>query len=391
MGVEGPSRSAALAGWGAGPFLFDGPRERWTRYTVDVQTAVSVSMLSVARARASAAFNEIRHQGAGDPLAAVLEACEVPRGAWPTMIAEARERAARALREAGTAGAEPVSIFDYRYPPLLGCIPDPPPVLWVRGDVEQLARPAVAVVGSRAATPYALEVAGRLGEELGSRGMVVVSGLARGVDSAAHRGCLASEGSTAAILGSGVDRIYPHEHDELAVSITARGVLASELGPGAAPLPEHFPLRNRIISGISLAVVVVEASERSGSLITARCALEQGRDVMAVPGSILSGRNRGSHGLLKDGAKVVETADDILEELGWPLSPPREGSEPKSLISDPLLAVMAPGEVYRLDELVALSGVAGHRLLPRLTELELNGLIAGMGTGGYARVSRPRC
>lgn len=358
---------------------------------MDVQTAVSVSMLPVARARAAAAFKEIRHRADIDPLEATLEACEVPPEAWPELVAEARRRAARALEEARDTRVEPVTIFDPRYPALLSCIPDPPPVLWVQGDPEHLARPAVAVVGSRAATPYALEVAERLGEELGGQDVVVVSGLARGVDSAAHRGCLAAGGATAAVLGSGVDRVYPREHEGLAVSITNGGVLASELGPGAAPLPEHFPLRNRIISGISLAVVVVEASEKSGSLITARCALEQGRDVMAVPGSILSGRNRGSHSLLKDGAKVVETADDILEELGWPLPTQRAGAERKASISDPLLASMAPGEVYRLEQLMALSGVAGHRLLPRLTELELNGLIAGMGSGRYTRVVRPKC
>ena len=357
---------------------------------MDVQTAVSVSMLAVARARASAAFKEIRHRGDIDPLEGVLEACEVPPEAWRALVAGARERAVRALDKAGSARAEPIAIFDPRYPPLLSCISDPPPVLWVRGDAERLASVAVAIVGSRAATPYALEVAERLGEDLGARDVAVVSGLARGVDSAAHRGCLAGGGTTLAILGSGVDRVYPSEHEELAVNIASKGVVASELGPGAAPLPEHFPLRNRIISGISLAVVVVEASEKSGSLITARCALEQGRDVMAVPGSILSGRNRGSHSLLKDGAKVVETADDILEELGWPLAPPRGGVEHKSLISDPLLAAMAPGEVYRLEELMALTGVAGHRLLPRLTELELKGLVAGMGSGRYARVVRPK-
>ena len=179
----------------------------------------------------------------------------------------------------------------------------------------------MAIVGSRAATDYALQVAARLGAELAARGVVVASGLARGVDSAAHRGCLDAGGATVAVLGSGVDRIYPAEHADLAARICESGALVSELGPGAPPLPEHFPLRNRIISGISLAVVVVEAYDKSGSLITARCALEQGRDVMAVPGSVLSGRNRGSHALLKDGAKVVESADDILEELGWAARP----------------------------------------------------------------------
>ena len=179
-----------------------------------------------------------------------------------------------------------------------------------------LNRPAVAIVGSRAASAYALEVAGRLAADLARRGIVVVSGLARGVDGAAHRAALRAVGATVAVLGSGPDVIYPREHAELAVSLCENGALLSELGPGAPPLPEHFPQRNRLISGISLGLVVVEASDKSGSLITARCALEQGRDVMAVPGSVLGGRNRGSHALLKDGAKVVETADDILEELG---------------------------------------------------------------------------
>jgi DNA processing protein len=319
----------------------------------------------------------------------VLVACGVPEYSRDELAAEATGRAQRALNAGGSPGGEPITVFDSRYPALLACTPDPPPVLWVLGKVERLAGPAVAIVGSRAATPYALEVAQRLGEELAARDILVVSGLARGVDSAAHCGCLAAGGATAAILGSGLDRIYPSEHEVLAATIRKDGVLAGELGPGAAPLPEHFPLRNRIISGISLAIVVVEASEKSGSLITARCALEQGRDVMAVPGSILSGRNRGSHSLLKDGAKVVETADDILEELGWPMVQPPADSVSKTLITQPLLAEMAPGEVYRFEELMALSGLPGHRLLPRLTELELHGLIAARGGGRYARVVRP--
>ena len=367
---------------------------RLVEVPVDLQTVVEISMLPVARSRAAAAFKEIRNQpGLNpeiDPLEAVLAGCGAPQASWSVLVSEARDRAARALHGCHGRGGEPLTVFDSRYPALLACTPDPPPVLWVSGNVERLARPAIAIVGSRRATPYALEVAQRLGEELASRDIVVVSGLARGVDSAAHQGCLTAGGATAAILGSGLDRVYPHEHEELAVNITKDGVLASELGPGAPPLPEHFPLRNRIISGISLAVVVVEASEKSGSLITARCALEQGRDVMAVPGSILSGRNRGSHSLLKDGAKVVETADDILEELGWPMSPPRADSNCKSLATEPLLAGMAPGEVYRLEELMALSGLPGHRLLPRLTELELRGLITVMAGGRYVRAVGPQ-
>jgi DNA processing protein len=160
-------------------------------------------------------------------------------------------------------------------------------------------------------------------------------------------------------------------------------VLLAELGPGAAPLPEHFPLRNRIISGLSLATVVVEASEQSGSLITARCALEQGREVMAVPGSVLSGRNRGSHALLKDGARIVETAADILEELGWKADSDSTAS-PKSLISGPLIERMVPGEGYDLDTLVALTGLDGPQILARLTELEMAGIVGASG-GQYVR------
>ena len=345
-------------------------------------------MLSVSRLKAAAAFKEARLGRSCDPLEDVLAMCGVPAEARQALIDEARHRADLSLKSAAAAEAEPVPVFDARYPALLNCIPDPPPVLWVRGQTECLASPAVAVVGSRAATPYALQVAQRLGEELARRNIIVVSGLARGVDSAAHRGCLVA-GPTVAVLGSGLDRIYPAEHKPLALNISREGILVSELGPGAEPVPENFPLRNRIISGISLAVVVVEASEKSGSLITAGFATAQGRDVMAVPGSILSGRNRGSHALLKDGAKVVETADDILEELGWPHRPPTADAPPKSLISEPLLAHMDEGESYSVEQLMVASAAAAPNLLRRLTELELNGLVRNVGGGRFVRVGRP--
>ena len=298
----------------------------------------------------------------------------------------ARTRATAAVAAARDAGIAPLAWDDPRFPALLGCISDPPPLLWTRGDVDALARPIVAIVGSRAATPYALDVAHRLGQELSDRGLVVASGLARGVDSAAHRGCLSGAAPTVAVLGSGLDRVYPAEHETLAAEISQKGLLVSEFWPGAPPLQEHFPLRNRIISGISLAVVVVEASEKSGSLITARCALEQGRDVMAVPGSVLSGRNRGSHSLLKDGAKVVESAVDILEGLGWPMAETPQALPSKLLNSDNLLARMEVGEVYRLDELMELTGVTGTKLLPRLMELELAGLVTQSGSGFSRRL-----
>jgi DNA processing protein len=359
---------------------------------MDLQTAVAVSMLGFSRTRVSAVFKELRQQDPHASLACLLSTLGAPPDLFEGLAGSARVAAAGALASAAGRGMEPIGWFDPRYPALLNCVADPPPVLWSRGDAAVLARPAVAIVGSRAATTYALDVAGRLAGELAGRGIVVVSGLARGVDSAAHRGCLEAAGPTIAVLGSGVDKIYPPEHDSLAETIESNGLVVSELGPGAMPLPEHFPLRNRIISGISLAVVVVEASEKSGSLITARCAMEQGRDVMAVPGSVLTGRNRGSHGLLKDGAKVVETADDILDELGWPGSvvravPPGDLSlAVQNLpITDPLLARMEPGEVYGLDELVEATGTAASKLLPRLMELELRGHIGAVGGGRFAR------
>jgi DNA processing protein len=239
-------------------------------------------------------------------------------------------------------------------------------------------------VGSRAATPYALEVAARLAGELANHGVMVASGLARGADGAAHRGCLDAGGTTVAVLGSGPDVIYPAEHRDLAARICRDGALVSEHGPGVPPLQEHFPLRNRLISGISLGVVVVEANEKSGSLITARCALEQGRDVMAVPGSVLGGRNRGSHALLNDGAKVVETADDILEELGWRVRR-RDKISGKSLIQDDLLQKLTPGESYDIDEMSATVGLSGAVLLPRLTQWEMQGSLVKLPGGRYVR------
>jgi DNA processing protein len=350
---------------------------------MDLLNAVAISILPVSRARASAVFKDLRQRNRCASAADVLDALGVP----DTGVAEAAaSAAAAALDEAARAGMEPIAWFDPRFPPLLSCIVDPPPVLWTQGQSAVLLLPAVAIVGSRAATPYALDVAARLAGELANRGVAVTSGLARGVDSSAHRGSLDAGGATLAVLGSGLDRIYPAEHRSLAATITKDGVLVSELGPGGPPLPEHFPLRNRIISGISLAVVVVEANEKSGSLITARCAAEQGRDVMAVPGSVLSGRNKGSHSLLKDGAKVVETADDILDELGWPAARAAADGGRKSLKEDPLLSKMDAGEAYALDALVAATGVAPSRLLTRLMELELSGQIASAGGGRFTRL-----
>ena len=281
---------------------------------------------------------------------------------------------------------------DARFPPALLATPDCPPGLWCRGSFDCLARTMVAVVGSRSGSPVALETAARLGEELAGRGVTVVSGLARGVDSAAHRGALRG-GVTVAVLGSGLDRIYPAEHVGLADEIAAAGAVVTEYAPWTPPLKFNFPMRNRIISGLSRAVVVIEASEQSGSLITASCALEQGREVMAVPGNVLSGRNRGGHGLIRDGAKIVECADDILSELGFAPGGGQRSSDESSRCSqrssgDSLLSRMEPGQAYDLEALAALTGVAAVRLIPRLCELELDGSVCRAGGGRFMRASR---
>ena len=310
----------------------------------------------------------------------------------PRLLEEARrllEEARAARQRVESIGVGVVPWNDPRFPSALLAVSDAPPALWYRGALEALGAPAVAIVGSRAASPAALEMAARLGSDLAASGITVVSGLARGVDSAAHRGALRS-GRTVAVLGSGVDRIYPREHTTLADAIARDGLILSEYPPGTAPLPFHFPMRNRLISGLSRAVVVVEANEKSGSLITAACALEQGREVMAVPGNVLGGRNRGAHALIRDGAKIVEGVDDIVDELGWTDSATRSdskgtGGHRSTTSRDPVLSRMQPGQTYDLDGLADATGINGVRLLPRLLELELHGNVQRVEGGRFMR------
>jgi DNA processing protein len=330
----------------------------------------------------------------------------------PDKLATLRKRAAAAIGRApgnGENGVFALTLGSDTYPALLATIDDPPPVVWIRAkpkpapsvseqasqrEIDPRSRteaifatfdaPAVAIVGSRAASPYAVAVAERLAADLAARGIVVVSGLARGVDAAAHRGALSAPGLTIAVLGCGVDVIYPPEHASLARSIEMSGVLVSELVPGTPPQPWCFPMRNRIISGLARAVVIVEAAEKSGALITARCALEQGREVLAVPGNILNGRNRGAHGLLRDGAKILESADDILEELGMCSSVSGAGSCRETPGIDRILACLAVGEAVNLDSIAERSGLSAARLLPRLLELELQGAVVRVA-GGWVR------
>ena len=303
----------------------------------------------------------------------------------PARLASLRADAGAAIARAQAHGIVSIPWNDAAYPSALATIVDPPAVLWTRGRLAPLDAMAVAIVGSRAASAYGLSVAGQLAADLAARGVVIVSGLARGVDSAAHRGALAAGGLTVAVLGSGVDVIYPREHAALAAEIAERGAVISELVPGTPPTPFFFPLRNRIISGLSRAVVVVEANEKSGSLITARCALDQGRDVLAVPGNVLTGRNRGAHALLRDGATIVESADDILEAIGLRAAP-AEKVRNGGPAEDPLLACLTPGEPCDLDAIAERTGLGTAVLLPRLFELELQGAVARAGGGRFVRV-----
>ena len=297
---------------------------------------------------------------------------------------------ARAVRDrAERAAIQFIAWNDSNFPTSLATLTDLPPVLWYQGQLSVAESPAVAIVGSRAASAVAPETASRLAADLAATGLIVVSGLARGVDSAAHRAAL-RVGRTIAVLGSGVDHVYPAEHVPLAKEIVQTGLVLSEFPPGTPPLPHHFPLRNRLISGLSLGVVVIEASEKSGSLITASCALEQGRDVMVVPGNVLGGRNKGGHALLRDGAKIVESADDIVRELGW--SGEQLAADGNTIngchdaaSGDPLMAGMIRGHAYDVDELTALSGLEPKRLLPRLLELELRGFVRRAGGGRFLR------
>ncbi len=303
-----------------------------------------------------------------------------------------RSRAAAALRRAGQAGLVGIPWDDPRYPSALAAIVDPPPVLWIRGQSLGFDLPAVALVGSRTGSPYALAIAERLAADLAGQGLAIVSGLARGVDSAAHRGALSVGGTTLAVLGCGADCVYPREHESLAREISGSGCLLSELAPGTPPHPRFFPQRNRIISGLSRAVVVVEAGEKSGSLITARCALEQGRDVLAVPGNALNGRNRGGHALLRDGARLVETADDVFDELGMHRADGGRGNEgdgphkTDKADVDPVLAALTAGDACDLDGIADRSGLQPARLLSRLLDLELKGLVRRVGGGRFVRV-----
>lgn len=296
----------------------------------------------------------------------------------PKILDRARREIERIVRK----GYSILSIEDKQYPEYLRETFDPPLVLYCAGKVETLKEPAVSIVGARKPTPYGRAVAERLAEDLAVRGMVVVSGMARGIDSIAHWGALKG-GKTIAVLGSGLENIYPREHRMLFEKIIETGAVVTEFPPKSPPLGHHFPLRNRIISGLSLALLVVEATRRSGSLISARLALEQNREVMAVPGNTTSELSQGTNWLIKTGAKLVETWEDVAEELQSPIKEKllstkeeeKEKSVSMTLQERKIFDLIKADSLIHIDELVERSEFSVSEILSILLNLELKGLV----------------
>jgi len=263
---------------------------------------------------------------------------------------------------------------DRRYPPLLKNIHDPPVVLYCQGELLQEDMKSIALVGARKATMYGKNVARKLACDLAHSGITVVSGMARGIDSWAHRGALDGGGRTIAVLGCGIDQSYPPENRNLKKDIIENGAVISEYPPGTPPLKHHFPARNRIIAGMTLGTVVAEAGLRSGSLITAEFAMEAGREVFAVPGSILSDENRGGHSLLKDGAGLVESVSDITTELGLVVAEKRRRPPGLSPAAVRILACIGD-EGRTAPAVIELSGLEAQAVMTEMTMLELRGLV----------------
>jgi DNA processing protein len=284
-----------------------------------------------------------------------------------------------------------VTLDDARYPPLLLETADPPLLLYAQGRVELLQAPSLAVVGSRRPTRQGADDARAFAACLSQAGLTIVSGLALGVDGAAHEGGLDGPASTIAVVGTGLDRVYPRRHLALAHRIAREGLIVSEYALGTPPLPFQFPARNRIIAGLARGTLVVEAALQSGSLITAQQATEAGRDVFAMPGSIHAPQSRGCHALIKQGAKLVDSANDILEELRWPGAAPRPvvvGAAAESAATgDPLLQALGFGPVS-LDALVARTGWPAAELNIRLLDLELDGQVARLPGQLFQRIAQ---
>ena len=287
------------------------------------------------------------------------------------------------------------------YPRLLEAIYDPPLILYARGSLKALEQHGIAVVGTRKPTIYGLQMAQGLASDLGSRGLCVISGLARGIDAAVHRGCIEGGGMTIAVLGCGVDIIYPREHRQLAQKILEKGLLMSEFTPGTSPAPHNFPVRNRVISGLALGTLVVEASEYSGSLITARLAVDQNREVFALPGNLTSPQSYGPNFLIKQGAKLVQTWRDIVDELPPDIRREMLGQEDAKPLREPeldmlseeeirLLEFLKPDEALQFDKIHCASRLGISHLSNLLLNLEMRGRIRQLPGNLFVKTLKQR-
>ncbi len=320
---------------------------------------------------------------AGEQLYPALSSSGAPQAILDTAAKLADAEARKVVDRITAAGWRWIVPGDEDWPELLTANSDPPLGLFVCGRLDN--RETVAIVGSRKATPYGLQVARLLGEELGRAGVIVVSGMARGADEAAHRGALDTGGQSWAVWGTGPDRIYPREHRRLASELAESGALMTEYPPGTPPRRHHFPERNRILAGLARTVVVVEAAARSGALITARLAMEEGREVFAVPGNIFSELSVGPNTLLRVGARPLLTPRDLFDAIGCE---PATAAETRSEAT--LLSCIGAGEALTADEIAERAGIAISEALADLLALELEGEIVHQSDGRYSRAHVPR-
>jgi len=330
-----------------------------------------------------------------------LEACRLPAAVAQAIHSQKPLKdAEKELAQAKQLGCRLLTWDEPEYPRLLREIYDPPPLFYVKGDAALLNRYAIAVVGTRRPTPYGNQMAERLGRDLADRGLVIVSGLARGIDSSAHKGALASpRGATVGVLGCGIDVVYPKENKKLFKQMEERGTIVTEFPIATFPAPQNFPIRNRVIAGMSLGVVVVEGAQYSGSLITARLAMESNREVCAVPGNVTQPTSFGPNHLIKQGAKLVTGWEDVVEELPTgiraellPVEQP-DAAERASLFEASLseteralYALLGPDEARHVDELVETSGLNSSEVLAALFELEMKGIVRQMPGKQFVKV-----
>jgi DNA processing protein len=327
-----------------------------------------------------------------------LQALSIPDEACQTIRARSHESIAAEIYDWGCReGCRFLIRGDPEYPPLLEEIYDPPLVLYSRGQLSWLERPCIAIVGTRKPTIYGLQMAQGIASDLGTRGITVISGLARGIDGAAHRGCLEGNGGTVAVLGCGIDVVYPREHHHLTRKILENGLLLSEFPPGTSPSPQNFPVRNRVISGLALGTLIVEASEYSGSLITARLAMEQNREVFALPGNLTTPQSFGPNFLIKQGAKLVQSWRDVVEELPAELrqeiliredAPSSRKKELRLLSEDEsrVLELLKMDEATQFDKIYRGSGLGISNLSDLLLNLEMGGRIRQLPGNLYVRI-----